>query len=175
MFWFLVCFYLEEMWIFVLKEASITVLLKCIYFAFSAIYWDMNGFSVIKQGLKPPISTQICPFSWWWRWRKDGDNSTRYFRLLSIIFLYKTMIFHQPDGCPTTHTENSHSYKTFLQWSPPLQFWIGLVSLPGSHPGQNQHLASNQISHVALQSSEKYRIPKRLPSQTKKQQPNTNK
>ena len=85
------------------------------------------------------------------------------------------MIFHQPDGCPTTHTENSHSYKTFLQWSPPLQFWIGLVSLPGSHPGQNQHLASNQISHVFLQSSEKYRIPKRLPSQTKKQQPNTNK
>ena len=61
MFWFLVCFYLEEMWIFVLKEASITVLLKCIYFAFSAIYWDMNGFSVIKQGLKPPYQHKYVP------------------------------------------------------------------------------------------------------------------
>ena len=160
------------------RGGSITVLLKCIYFPFSAIYWDMNGFSVIKQGLKPPIPTQICPLAWWWRWRKYRDNSTRYFRLPSIIF-YSVKPWYSTNQkgvwrcnyAPTcephthTHTENGHSYVAFLQWrlrynsiyGSGAGWWVSLAltRVGESHPGQNQHFGSNQTSHVFLQSSEK--------------------
>ena len=136
------------------------MLLKCIYFAFSAIYRDMNGFSVIKQGLKPSISTQICPLAWWWRWRKDKDNATLH-RIFSCPSNLTCKIGRASGNVtvlrhvrPLLHRHGKWSQLCdFLQFN--IGLWRVLVTLPGSLPGQNQHLGSNQIFHIFFRDRKK--------------------